>query len=70
VEEIISGCMRRLTKTLASTILTLTSNAMAYVPDRCDWQDCGAMARGESDGGGWGLLILLAIVFFIIAKSK
>jgi len=51
-------------------MLTLANGVMAYVPDRCDWQDCGALARGESDGGGWGLLILFAIVFFIIAKSK
>jgi hypothetical protein len=70
VEEIISGFMRRLTKTLAGAILTLTCNVMAYVPDRCDWDDCGALARGESDGGGLGLLILFAIVLFIIAKSK
>ena len=62
--------VRKFTKTLVGVVLTLANGVMAYVPDRCDWQDCGALARGESDGGGWGLLILFAIVFFIIAKSK
>jgi len=53
-----------------SAAVALTGAAMAYVPDRCDWDDCGALASGESDGGGLGLLILFAIVLFIIAKSK
>ncbi len=57
-------------KILAGTMMTLTNSVMAYIPDRCDWQDCEALARGESDGGGWGLLILFAIVMFVIAKSK
>jgi hypothetical protein len=58
--------VRNLTKIFAGAILTLSSSVIAYVPDRCDWDDCGA----ESDGGGLGLLILFAIVLFIIAKSK
>ncbi len=62
--------MTKITKSLMSAAVALSGAAMAYVPDRCDWQDCGALARGESDGGGWGLLIVFAIVFFYHSKKQ
>lgn len=61
--------MRNLTKILAGAMLTLTSSVMAYIPDRCDWQDCDALARGESSGP-FPIIISLIILGAIILSSK
>ena len=61
--------MKMLNKHWLFISLVLSSNANAYIPDRCDWQDCEALANGESSG--YGLLALIAIgVVLFIANSK
>ena len=61
--------MRSLTKIFAVAILTLTSSVMAYIPDRCDWQDCDALARGESSNP-IPIIISLIILGLIIFSAK
>ena len=63
--------VKRLNKILIVTALTLSSNAKAYIPDRCDWLDCEAMATGTDEGSGFGLLIIVVIgVIIFLANSK
>ena len=52
------------------TVLTLSGNAKAYIPDRCDWLDCEAMATGTDEGSGFGLLIIAVIGLIILANSN
>jgi len=59
--------VRNLTKIFAGAILTLSSSVIAYVPDRCDWDDCGALARGESSSP---IIISLIILGLIVFSSK
>ena len=62
--------LKRLNKILMVTALTLSSNAKAYIPDRCDWLDCEAMATGTDEGSGFGLLIIAVIGLIILANSN
>ena len=62
--------MKRLNKTIIITVLTLSGNAKAYIPDRCDWMDCEAMATGTDEGSGFALLIFVVIVVIIYLVSK
>jgi|APSaa5957512535_1039671.scaffolds.fasta_scaffold221364_2 hypothetical protein len=52
-----------------SLILFVCSSASAYIPDRCDWQDCDALARGESTSP-FVIIISLLILGAIIFSSK
>ena len=61
--------MKMLNKYWLFISLVLSSNANAYIPDRCDWQDCEALANGESSGYGLLALIVIGVVLFI-ANSK
>ena len=61
--------LKTLNKYLLFIALVLSSNANAYIPDRCDWQDCEALANGESSGYGLLALIVIGVVLFI-ANSK
>ena len=61
--------MKYINTFLAGIVLTLSNNAMAYIPDRCDWQDCEAMARGES-GNGASVLIILIVIGLIVYTKK
>jgi hypothetical protein len=61
---------KSLNKTLIVTVLTLSGTAKAYIPDRCDWLDCEAMATGTDEGSGFGLLIIAVIGLIILANSK
>ncbi len=62
--------VKRLNKTIIITVLTLSGNAKAYIPDRCDWMDCEAMATGTDEGSGFTLLIFVVIVVIIYLVSK
>ena len=62
--------LKRLNKILIVTVLTLSGNAKAYIPDRCDWLDCEAMATGTDEGSGFGLLIIAVIGLIILANSN
>ena len=62
--------MKRLNKTIIITVLTLSGNAKAYIPDRCDWMDCEAMATGTDEGSGFALLIVVVIGVIIYLVSK
>ena len=63
--------VKRLNKTLIVAILTLSGKAKAYIPDRCDWLDCEAMATGTDEGSGFALLIVVVIgVIIFLANSK
>ena len=62
--------MKRLNKTIIITVLTLSGNAKAYIPDRCDWMDCEAMATGTDEGSGFALLIVVVIGAIIYLVSK
>ena len=62
--------LKRLNKILMVTALILSSNAKAYIPDRCDWLDCEAMATGTDEGSGFGLLIIAVIGLIILANSN
>ena len=46
--------------------LVLSNNANAYIPDRCDWQDCEALANGKSSGYGLLALIVIGVVLYIV----
>ena len=67
---ILKTFLKRLNKILMVTALTLSSNAKAYIPDRCDWLDCEAMATGTDEGGGFALLIVVVIAVIIYLNSK
>lgn len=54
--------MNKISKLLTGAVLAFSNSVMAYIPDRCDWQDCGEMARGDSGGSEWGLIVLIIIV--------
>ena len=56
-------CMRKLHKIFFSALFVLPNNVNAYITDRCDWQDCEALANGESSG--FGLLVVIVIGFII-----
>ena len=60
--------LKRLNKILIVTVLTLSGTAKAYIPDRCDWLDCEAMATGTDEGSGFGLLIIAVIGLIILIK--
>ena len=62
--------MKRLKKTLIVAILSLSGKAKAYIPDRCDWMDCEAMATGTDEGSGFALLIVVVIAVIIYLNSK
>tara|TARA_B100000953_G_C17982692_1_gene409605 strand:- start:73 stop:261 length:189 start_codon:yes stop_codon:yes gene_type:complete len=62
--------VKRLNKTIIITVLTLSGNAKAYIPDRCDWMDCEAMATGTDEGSGFALLIVVVIGAIIYLVSK
>jgi hypothetical protein len=62
--------VKRLNKTIIITVLTLSGNAKAYIPDRCDWMDCEAMATGTDEGSGFALLIVVVIGVIIYLVSK
>jgi len=62
--------LKRLNKILIVTVLTLSGTAKAYIPDRCDWLDCEAMATGTDEGSGFGLLIIAVIGLIILANSN
>jgi len=62
--------MKRFNAIIAGVILSLSSSVMAYIPDRCDWQDCEALARGESGSSGWGWIVLIIIGIIIFSKSE
>ena len=62
--------VKRLNKTIIITVLTLSGNAKAYIPDRCDWMDCEAMATGTDEGSGFALLIVIVIGVIIYLNSK
>ena len=62
--------VKRLNKTLIVAILTLSGKAKAYIPDRCDWMDCEAMATGTDEGSGFALLIVIVIGVIIYLNSK
>ena len=47
------------------TLFLLSGNAIAYIPDRCDWQDCEALANGESSGYGLLALIIIGVILYI-----
>nr|WP_271768686.1 hypothetical protein [Candidatus Pseudothioglobus singularis] len=49
--------------------LVFSNNTNAYIPDRCDWQDCEALANGESSGYGLLALIVIGVVLYI-ANNK
>jgi hypothetical protein len=61
--------MRQLNRIVTGVAITLSSSVMAYIPDKCDWTDCDALARGESSGG-WGLIVLIIIGIIIFVKNK
>ena len=67
---ILKTFLKRLNKILIVTALTLSSNAKAYIPDRCDWLDCEAMATGTDEGSGFALLIVVVIGVIIYLNSK
>ncbi len=67
---ILKTFLKRLNKILMVTALTLSSNAKAYIPDRCDWLDCEAMATGTDEGSGFALLIFVVIVVIIYLYNK
>ena len=67
---ILKTFLKRLNKILIVTALTLSSNAKAYIPDRCDWLDCEAMATGTDEGSGFALLIVVVIAVIIYLNSK
>ena len=67
---ILKTFLKRLNKILMVTALTLSSNAKAYIPDRCDWLDCEAMATGTDEGSVFGLVFLVVIGLIILANSK
>ena len=67
---ILKTFLKRLNKILIVTVLTLSGTAKAYIPDRCDWLDCEAMATGTDEGSGFGLLIIAVIGLIILANSK
>ena len=63
--------MNQLNKISVLLSITLPSKAIAYIPDRCDWLDCEAMATGTDEGSGFGLLIVVVIgVIIFLANSK
>lgn len=62
--------MNKISKLLTGAVLAFSNSVMAYIPDRCDWQDCGEMARGDSGGSEWGLIVLIIIGVIIYANSK
>ena len=62
--------LKGLNKILIVTVLTLSGSAKAYIPDRCDWLDCEAMATGTDEGSGFGLLIIAVIGLIILANSN
>tara|TARA_Y100000294_G_scaffold108723_1_gene100874 strand:+ start:899 stop:1087 length:189 start_codon:yes stop_codon:yes gene_type:complete len=62
--------VKRLKKTLIVAILSLSGKAKAYIPDRCDWMDCEAMATGTDEGSGFALLIFVVIVVIIYLYNK
>lgn len=61
--------MKRFSQTLVAVGLGVSSGVMAYIPDRCDWQDCDALARGESNDP-MVIIISLIILGAIILSSK
>ena len=67
---ILKTFLKRLNKILIVTALTLSSNAKAYIPDRCDWLDCEAMATGTDEGSGFALLVVIVIGVIIYLNSK
>jgi hypothetical protein len=57
-----------------SKLLLLASfisfQAKAYIPDKCDWLDCEAMANGTDEGGISTFLIVIIIGGIIYLVSK
>jgi len=63
--------MNQLNKISVLLSITLPSKAIAYIPDRCDWMDCEAMANGTDEGGSLVFLIVAVIgVIIFLANSK
>jgi hypothetical protein len=59
--------MKKLYFFIVLTTLFLSNKVNAYIPDRCDWLDCG------SSEGASGIAIIIFIVIVIImfkAKTK
>ncbi len=61
--------MKRFNIILLGVSAVLSSSVMAYIPDRCDWQDCDALARGESSSP-IPIIISLIILGLIVFSSK
>ena len=63
---ILKTFLKRLNKILIVTALTLSSNAKAYIPDRCDWLDCEAMATGTSERSGLLFFLFLILALYLL----
>lgn len=62
--------MKLFNRALIGAISILSSNAMAYIPDSCDWRDCEALARGESTNPMVVIISLLILGAIILSSKK
>ena len=53
---------------IASSFISVQANA--YIPDKCDWLDCEAMATGTDEGGLSTFLIVVIIggIIYLVTK--
>ena len=58
--------MKELHKIIFLILFVLPNNANAYIADRCDWQDCEALANGESSGFGLLVVIVIGLIIFLV----
>jgi len=59
--------MSKLNQSLSLTTLFFSSKAIAMIPDRCDWQDCGS---SESTSIFAIIVFIVIVIIMYNAKTK